>query len=177
MQEIAEQIIKKARMMPIDTGVTLECNGARITKVAVTGGFGWEVTSANKKSLLFPMAHMKAAVESFLTAGHCAEVEHCLKYRPTICHGNGLQLLQFDWHWHEDKDNEKVKRRLYNLLLDPPLSSDMHSLAKASLSFDSRGYIGWDIDSVVEEKSSDDEKIDEDSAADTSSELDEEDNE
>ena len=44
MQDIAEAIVKQARMLPVDTGVALKCNGAVITKVAVTGGFGFQVT-------------------------------------------------------------------------------------------------------------------------------------
>ena len=71
MEDIAECIVKKARMMPVDTGVALKCNGVIIAKVAVTGGFGLEVTSGDKKAaLLFPMAEIQAAVTSFLTAAH-----------------------------------------------------------------------------------------------------------
>ena len=68
---MAELIVNQAKTMPIETGVALECNGARIAKVSVTGGFGgYNVTSADGKSrLIFPMAEVTRAVESFLTEG------------------------------------------------------------------------------------------------------------
>ena len=74
MQDIAEAIVKQARTLPGDTGVALKCNGAVITKVKVTGGFGFQVTDTTYKiwdtyaTLLFPMAAVHAAVLSFLTA-------------------------------------------------------------------------------------------------------------
>ena len=74
MQDIAEAIVKQARTLPGDSGVALECNGAVITKVKVTGGFGFQVTDTTYKiadtyaTLLFPMAAVHAAVLSFLTA-------------------------------------------------------------------------------------------------------------
>ena len=61
MQDIAEIIVKKARMMPVDIGVALESNGATIAKVKVTGGIGLEVKVAGgaftseDRALLFPM--------------------------------------------------------------------------------------------------------------------------
>ena len=69
MEDIAEQIVKKARMMPQKTGVVLKCNGVSIAKVAVTGGVGIEVR-VPYESLLFPFAEIKinAAVECFATA-------------------------------------------------------------------------------------------------------------
>ena len=52
MQDMAEMIVEQARMMPTERGVALTCNGARIAKVEVTGGFGLEVTSADKERRL-----------------------------------------------------------------------------------------------------------------------------
>ena len=69
MEDIAELIVKKAQAVPIDAGIALTCNNARIAKVAVTGGLGLEVTYEGK-TLLFPMAEMKTAVQSFMTAAH-----------------------------------------------------------------------------------------------------------
>ena len=52
MQDMAEMIVEQARIMPTERGVALTCNGARIAKVEVTGGFGLEVTSADKERRL-----------------------------------------------------------------------------------------------------------------------------
>ena len=43
MEDIAEQIVRTARMMPSKTAVVLTCNDVSIAKVAVTGGVGFEV--------------------------------------------------------------------------------------------------------------------------------------
>ena len=62
MEDIAEQIVKRARMMPEDTGVRLEANGVVIAKVKVTGGVGVEVRSGSA-TLLFAMTAIKTAVQ------------------------------------------------------------------------------------------------------------------
>ena len=61
MNDIAELIVQKARAVPVDTGIALTCNNARIAKVAVTGGVGLEVTYEGKM-LLFPMTEMKVLI-------------------------------------------------------------------------------------------------------------------
>ena len=147
MQDIAECIVMKSRMLPVETGVALQCNGAMIAKVAVTGGFGFEVTSADKKSsLLFPKAELHRAVESFLTAAHVVAVDGAARYKPVVCHANGLPLLSFEWN--DIKAKRLAQRSVSDILLQPPLCHEMQTAAKTSLSFDARGRHGWDIDSV-----------------------------
>ena len=146
MQDIAEAIVKMARTLPVDTGVALKCNSAVITKVAVTGGFGFEVTSAGKtSSLLFPMAAVNAAVVSFLTTGH-VHPDDGSTYHPVVFHANGLPLLTFEWN--DKKARESAQRYVSQLLLQPPLCHDMQTAAQASLSVDARDLSGWDIGSV-----------------------------
>ena len=79
MEDIAELIVKKARTVPIDTGIALTCNNARIAKVAVTGGVGLEVTY-DGKMLLFPMAEMTTAVQSFMAAAHLSGADIASKH-------------------------------------------------------------------------------------------------
>ena len=147
MQDIAEAIVKMARTLPVDTGVALKCNSAVITKVAVTGGFGFEVTSADKtSSLLFPMATVNAAVVSFLTTGRVHEKDFNSRHHPVVFHANGLPLLTFEWN--DKKARESAQRYVSQLLLQPPLCHDMQTAAQASLSVDVRGLSGWDIGSV-----------------------------
>ena len=152
MQDIAEAIVKQARMLPVDTGVALECNGAVITKVAVTGGFGFQVTDTTHKigdryvSLLFPMVAVHEAVVSFLTTGHEHEEDFKQRYNPVVFHANGLPLLKFQWN--DKKARQSAQRLVSQLLLQPPLCHDMQTAAQSSLSFGARGLSGWDIGSV-----------------------------
>eukprot|EP00966_Prymnesium_polylepis_P337306 7391985-Prymnesium_polylepis.1 len=97
MQDIAEIIVNKARMMPVDIGVALESNGATIAKVKVTGGFGLQVTSQDR-ALLFPMAELPVAVQSFLAAALLGGKDNISKFNPTVRHTNGVPLLRFEWH-------------------------------------------------------------------------------
>jgi hypothetical protein len=53
MDELATLIVKRARPMPVDTGIACNCNGAILAKVKVTGGVGVEVRF-NGSALLFP---------------------------------------------------------------------------------------------------------------------------
>ena len=144
MQDIAEIIVKKARVTPVDTGVALESNGATIFKVKVTGGFGIQVTSEDR-ALLFPMAELPMAVQSFLTAVHVGgnDLE---KYRPTLRHTNGVPLLGFEWN--DKKERAKAARSVSHLLLHPPLCREIEAPAEATIPFDARGRVGWDVDSV-----------------------------
>ena len=48
MEDIAEQIVRTARMMPSKTAVVLTCNDVSIAKVAVTGGVGFEVRARDQ---------------------------------------------------------------------------------------------------------------------------------
>eukprot|EP00966_Prymnesium_polylepis_P271584 6274406-Prymnesium_polylepis.1 len=102
MQDIAEIIVNKARMMPVDIGVALECNRASIAKVKVTGGFGLEVTSEGQV-LLFPMAELPMAVQSFVTAARLGGKDCNERYEPTVRHTNGVPLLQFEWNCKKER--------------------------------------------------------------------------
>jgi hypothetical protein len=152
MQDIAEAIVKQARTLPGDTGVALKCNGAVITKVKVTGGFGFQVTDTTYKiydtyaTLLFPMAAVHSAVLSFLTAGHVHEEDFASRYNPVVFHANGMPLLTFGWN--DKKARQSAQRLVSQLLLQPPLCHDMQTAAQSSLSVDARGLSGWDIGSV-----------------------------
>ena len=66
MEDIAEQIVRTARMMPSKTAVVLTCNDVSIAKVAVTGGVGFEVR-ARDACLLFPFKEVRPAAECFVT--------------------------------------------------------------------------------------------------------------
>lgn len=128
MQDMAELIVIQAKTMPIETGVALECNGARIAKVAVTGGFGgYNVTSADGKSrLIFPMAEVTRAVESFLTEGRFGvEAGDWERHAsPTVRHANGLRLLTFSWNKSGVGQGTKADAlcAVERLLLYPPVS-------------------------------------------------------
>ena len=139
MQDIAEIIVNKARMMPVDTGVALESNGATVAKVKVTGGFGLEVTSADQ-ALLFPMAELPMAVESFLTAALLGGKDI------TVRHTNGVPLLRFEWYCK--KERAQAACSVSRLLLHPPLCREIEAPADAIIPFDARGRVGWDMDSV-----------------------------
>ena len=147
MEDIAELIVKKAQAVPIDTGIALTCNNARITKVAVTGGVGLEVTYEGKM-LLFPMTEIKTAVQSFMTAVHLSGADMASKYDPKVYHANGVPLMKFEWNCK--KSRAKAEASMYRILQKPPLCSEMET-EKASIPFDARGRDGWDVDSVVTE--------------------------
>ena len=145
MQDVADCIVKRARTMPVETGVALRSNRARIAKVAVTGGFGLEVSFA-ESSLLFPMAEIQVAVESFLTSAHMGNVEFSEKHHPVVYHGNGVPLLRFEWNSTSQK--VKAHRSVVHFLRNPPLCRGMETPERASVEFDSRGCAGWDVESV-----------------------------
>jgi len=152
MQDIAEIIVNKARKMPVDIGVALESNGATIAKVKVTGGVGLEVKvrggvfTSEDRALLFPMAELPMAVQSFLTAAHLGAIDNSEKYVPTVRHTNGVPLLRFEWNC--DKARAKAACSVSRLLLHPPLCREAEAPAEASIPFDARGRVGWDVDSV-----------------------------
>ena len=149
MQDIAEAIVKRARMLPLDTGVELCCNGAVIKKVKVTGGFGLQVSSKDETSLLlFPMAEMEMATLSFLTTARKTATDMEGKNFPSVHRANGLPLLSFEWN--NTKAREGARRSVSRLLLNPPLCRDMQTAAETSVAFDARGREGWDIGSVSE---------------------------
>ena len=141
MQDIAEIIVKKAQIMPVDTGVALESDGATIAKVKVTGGFGIEVTSADR-ALLFPMAELPMAVQSFLTAARLGGNN----VYPTVRHTNGVPLLRFDWTCKKERAHAACS--VSRLLLHPPLCREIEAPAEATIPFDARGRVGWDVDCV-----------------------------
>jgi hypothetical protein len=126
MQDMAEMIVEQARMMPTEKGVALTCNGARIAKVAVVGGFGLEVTSADKeRRLVFPLNEktsqgVQMAAESFLSEGHHAveDVHAHERYHPTVRHENGLRLLTFEWNTRRELG---IVYAVCRLLLEPPV--------------------------------------------------------
>ena len=149
MQDVAAIIVRKAMMMPMDTGVGLECNGATITKVRVTGGFGLEVASGGR-TLLFPMAGLLAAVESFLTTAHLGngnqnDVCHVCDVR----HTNGVPLLQL--YWNDDKRKRQVVRSVSDILLCPPICREAETPPESTVPTDVRGLVGWDVDSAIKE--------------------------
>ena len=152
MQDIAEVIVKKARMMPVDIGVALESNGATIAKVKVTGGVGLEVKvtagvfTCEERALLFPMAELPMAVQFFLTAAHLGGDQNAEKYHPTVWHTNGVPFLRFEWNCK--KARAQAACSVSRLLLRPPLCREIEAPAEASIPFDARGRVGWDVDSV-----------------------------
>ena len=158
MNDIAELIVKKARSVPIDTGIALTCNNARIAKVAVTGGVGLEVTYEGKM-LLFPLAEMKTALQSFMTAAHLSGADTASKYDPKVYHANGVPLMKFEWNCK--KSRAKAEASLHRILQKPPLCSEMET-EKASIPFDARGRDGWDVDSVQTTESMDESEGEED---------------
>lgn len=147
MNDIAELIVKKARSVPIDTGIALTCNNARIAKVAVTGGVGLEVTYEGKM-LLFPLAEMKTALQSFMTAAHLSGADTASKYNLKVYHANGVPLMKFEWNC--EKAQAKAGTSMHRILQKPPLCSEIET-EKSSIPFDARGRDGWDIDSVMTE--------------------------
>ena len=118
MEDIAECIVAKSRMMPLDTGVSFVSGSVTITKVAVTGGIGFQVADKTS-SLLFPMAEVRAAVVSFLTSGYISNQE---KRECTVRHANGLAILMFSWTY--DAEKEQAIRSVTRMLLQPPLCND-----------------------------------------------------
>ena len=146
MEDIAECIVAKSRMMPLHTGVSFVSGGATITKVAVTGGIGLEVAD-KKSSLLFAMAEVHVAVVSFLTSGWDQEKRkrpHCTTL--TVRHANGLAILMFSWT--NDTELEQAIRSVTRVLLHPPVCNETLTTATSAVSFDARGRDGWDINSV-----------------------------
>ena len=132
MEDIAESIVAQSRMMPLHTGVSLVSGSVTITKVAVTGGMGFEVAD-KKSSLLFPMAEVRAAVVSFLTSGWDQEKRkrpHCTTL--TVRHANGLAILMFSWHCKAQ--NEQAIQELTRMLLQPPLCNEMLTMSTSAVS-------------------------------------------
>lgn len=139
---MADLIVKRARTMPVDTGIALECNGVVLAKVKVTGGMGVEVR-AEGSTLLFPMAQLDMAIVSFLTAAHTAPGFDILKdlYHPTIRHANGLALLDFEWN--DKKERATAQKMIAQYIRKPPLCPET-ALEQSSHSFDARGVAGWE---------------------------------
>eukprot|EP00966_Prymnesium_polylepis_P069174 1607544-Prymnesium_polylepis.1 len=138
MDHIAEQIVTKARMTPLETGVALECNGVVIAKVAVTGGIGFEVRIANA-SLLFPYAEVNVAAECFLTTACTAPgaAIHDLAVR----HTNGISLLSFDFVSIDQRTNAEVS--VVHILKQPPLCTKTATVENSTEPFDAQGLVGW----------------------------------
>ena len=147
MEDIAEQIVKKARMMPLKTGVVLKCNGVSVAKVAVTGGVGIEVR-VPYDSLLFPFAEIDAAVESFMTAAHqAADAELSQpsdRHYPVVRHTNGIPLLRFEWN--DRAARQKAQVGIAHILKHPPLSDKTATVESSTEPFDARGLVGWDAE-------------------------------
>ena len=143
MEDMTDLIVKRARTMPVDTGIALKCNGAVLAKVKVTGGVGVEVR-AEGSTLLFPMAQLDMAIVSFLTSAHTAQGFDILKdlYRPTIRHTNGLALLRFEWN--DKKERAAAQKSIAQYIMKPPLCPST-ALDPSSQPFDSRGVSGWEI--------------------------------
>ena len=142
MEDMTDLIVKRARTMPVDTGIALKCNGAVLAKVKVTGGVGVEVR-AEGSTLLFPMAQLDMAVVSFLTSAHTAPGFDILKdlYRPTIRHANGLALLRFEWN--DKKERASAQKTIAQYIMKPPLCTST-ALEASSQPFDARGQVGWE---------------------------------
>ena len=144
MEDIAEQIVKKARMMPQKTGVVLKCNGVSIAKVAVTGGVGIEVR-VPYESLLFPFAEINAAVECFVTAAQKTPgTERDDRWYPYVYHTNDIPLLHFEWSNRVERKKALVS--IARILKHPPLSDKTANVESSTKPFDARGFVGWDAD-------------------------------
>ena len=142
MEDIAEQIVKRARMMPEDTGVRLEANGVVIAKVKVTGGVGIEVRSG-EATLLFAMAAIKTAVQCFLTSARMApNVGNADRYVPTLRHANGIAMQSFQWS--DKKERASAAAFVVDILQTPPLCEETTTLEKAVTPMDARGLVGWE---------------------------------
>ena len=142
MENIAEEIVKRARMMPIHTGVELECNGVTITKVAVTGGFGVEVRSEDA-TLLFPMASAVPAARCFVTAStQAGEMKD--RICPIIRHKNRIPLLTFEWN--DKKERATAIQQVADFLKHPPLCNETQAAEEATTPLDVRGLVGWSVE-------------------------------
>ena len=142
MDDIAEQIVKRARMMPDDTAVRLESNGIVIAKVKVTGGIGLEVRSGSA-TLLFPKAGIKKAVETFLVAAHTANVDINSRYSPIVRHANGIAMLTFQWNCK--KDHASAMASLVEILESPPLCETATEVEKVMTPMDTQGGVGLGV--------------------------------
>lgn len=136
MDDIAEQIVKRARRMSDDTAVRLESNGVVIAKVKVTGGIGLEVRSGNA-TLLFPKAGIKKAVETFLVAVHTADVDTKSRFSPIVRHANGIAMLTFQWNCN--KERASAMASLVEILENPPLCESATEVEKAMTPMDTQG--------------------------------------
>ena len=147
MDDIAEQIVKKARMMPQKTGVVLKCNGVSIAKVAVTGGVGIEVR-VPYESLLFPFAEINAAVECFVTAAQKTPgTERDDRWYPYVYQSHerhSARLLHFEWSNRVERKKALVS--IARILKHPPLSDKTANVESSTKPLDARGFVGWDAD-------------------------------
>lgn len=139
MDDLAKLIVKEAQSVPTGTAIALTSNNARIAKVEVTGGVGLEVTHEGKM-LLFPIAEMKAAVQSFLIAAHLSGVDVGSQYNLKVYHANGVPLMHLGWNC--EKERAKAEASMLRILQTPPLCSEIET-EKASTPFDARGRDGW----------------------------------
>ena len=148
MEDIAEQIVKCARTMPEDTGVSLECNGIVIAKVKVTGGVGLEVRSGND-ALLFAMAAIQTAVRCFLTAAHAAPdlQPNNNRHHPIVRHKNGIAMYNF--RYNDPKEHANAATFVIDILQTPPLCKDTPTVEKAVTAMDARGLVGWEASGEV----------------------------
>ena len=141
MDEMADMIVKKARTMPVDTGIAVTCNGVVLAKVKVTGGVGVELR-AQGSTLLFPMAQVDMALVAFISAAHTAPRGFDDKdlYVLTIRHANGIALLQLNWN---SKETAAAQKMLAQYIRKPPLCPHT-ALETSSQPFDARGMSGWE---------------------------------
>ena len=142
MEDIAEQIVRTARMLPSKTAVGLTCNGVSIVKVAVTGGVGFEVRARDGR-LLFPFAEIWAAAECFVTTAHEYREDRRVCPPPLVVHHiNGMPMLSVEWDCaarrHEAIDS------ITRILKYPPLCDKPATVEGSTVPFDATGLPDWD---------------------------------
>jgi len=148
MEEIAEHIVKKARTIPVDTGVEFDINGVRLAKVAVVGGFGLELTLPGGELLLFPFSRMWEAITAFVTSGWNHGTDLCNRVACVpVKHVSGHTITEF--HRNCEKDIKRAKELIKSLLKEPPLyKGGVARDVKDTTLVDARGTSGWHPDAT-----------------------------
>ena len=142
MEDIAEQIVRTARMMPSKTAVVLTCNDVSIAKVAVTGGVGFEVR-ARDACLLFPFKEVRPAAECFVTTAHEYREDRRVCPPPLVVHHmNGIPMLSVEWNC-ADRRHEAI-RSITRILERPPLCDKPATVEGSTVPFDATGLPDWD---------------------------------
>ena len=143
MDELAEHIIKKARTVPVKTSISFDLHGVSLTKVAVVGGFGLEVTLKNGNTLLYPYSQAQYAIECFIQSGlEADERSHKCTRSSCVFHGGSGHVFA-NFTEIQSTDAKHVRKLLLHTLKAPPLFNQDAEAPNASSSIDVREMIGW----------------------------------